>query len=92
MEEIVTKDDLRQFGLLLFDKIKIIIQEINFTHAESTHPEWIKTKVVRKMLDISAGSIQNLRVTQKVRYKKVLGSYYYNREDLKKLFSDESNP
>lgn len=92
MEEIVTKDDLRQFGLLLIDKIRVIIHETNFFNAESTPPEWIKTKGVRKMLDISAGSIQNLRVTQKVRYKKVLGSYYYNREDLQKLFSDESNP
>lgn len=26
MEEIVTKEDLRQFGLLLFDKIRVLIR------------------------------------------------------------------
>lgn len=91
MEEIVTKDDLRQFGLVLLDKIKIVIQENAFAQTKSPQPEWLKSKSVRKMLDISAGSVQNLRMTQKVRFKKVLGSYYYNKEDLEKLFSDAAN-
>lgn len=90
MEEIITKEDLRQFGLLLLDNMRSIIQEANYGKTELLQPEWLKSKAVRKMLDISAGSVQNLRVTEKVRYKKVLGSYYYNREDLLKLFSDES--
>ena len=89
MEEIVTKEDLRQFGLLLVDKIQTVIKEMNCTQKESFQPKWLKSKAVRKLLDISAGSVQNLRATQKVRFKKVLGSYYYNREDLEKLFRDE---
>ncbi|WP_348800106.1 DNA-binding protein [Flavobacterium adhaerens] len=89
MNEIVTKEDLRQFGLQLLDNVRIIIREINFERKDSIHPEWIKTKSVRKLLDISAGSVQTLRITQKVRFRKVLGSYYYNREDLEKLFKDE---
>jgi hypothetical protein len=92
MEEIVTKEDLRQFGLLLIDNMRTIIQGTNSSKKESSDPEWLKSKAVRKMLDISAGSVQNLRVIEKVRFKKVLGSYYYNKEDLQKLFSDESNP
>lgn len=89
MEEIVSKEDLRQFGILLLDNLRTIIQENNFEKKESIKPEWIKSKSVRKLLDISAGSVQNLRATQKVRFKKVLGSYYYNRQDLEKLFRDE---
>ena len=91
MSEIVTKEDLRQFGLLLIDEIQCVFKEMNGTHKESLEPEWLKSKTVRKLLDISAGSVQNLRTTQKVRFKKVLGSYYYNKEDLLKLFKDESN-
>lgn len=91
MEEIVTKEDLRQFGLQLLDKMRIIVQENACLDTEVLQSEWLKSKSVRKMLDISAGSVQNLRMTQKVRFKKVLGSYYYNREDLQKLFSDESS-
>lgn len=91
MEEIVTKEDLRQFGILLLDSVRTIIQENNREKNELVHPEWMKSKSVRKLLDISAGSVQNLRITHKVRFKKVLGSYYYNKEDLLKLFKDESS-
>lgn len=89
MEEIVTKDDLRQFGLQLLNNMRTIIQEINQDQIESLQPGWLKSKRVRKMLDISPGSVQNLRVGGKVRFKKVLGTYYYNSEDLQKLFNDE---
>lgn len=91
MDEIVTKEDLRQFGLLLLDKMRNIIQEATRVETEISQQEWLKSKAVRKLMDMSAGSVQNLRVAQKVRYKKVLGSYYYNKQDLQKLFSDESN-
>ena len=89
MEEIVTKDDLRQFGLQLLNNMRTITQEINQDQIESLQPGWLKSKRVRKMLDISPGSVQNLRVGGKVRFKKVLGTYYYNSEDLQKLFNDE---
>ena len=89
MEEIVTKEDLRQFGLLLLDKMRSIIKEANVDNNELLQPEWIKSKAVRKLLDISAASVQSLRVTQKVRCKKVMGSYYYNKTDLMKLFNHE---
>lgn len=89
MEEIITKEDLRQFGLQLLDKMRIIVQESTHVQTELEQPQWLKSKAVKKLLDISAGSVQNLRVTQKVRFKKVLGSYYYNNEDLQKLFNDE---
>jgi hypothetical protein len=89
MKEIITKEDLRQFGLLLLDNMRTIIRGSNNGITEVLQPEWLKSKAVRKLLDISAGSVQNLRVSQKVRFKKVLGSYYYNKEDLLKLFYDE---
>lgn len=90
MNEFVTKEDLRQFGLLLLDKIQAVFQDKNSATKDSLEPGWIKSKAVRKLLDISAGSVQNLRTSQKVRFKKVLGSYYYNKEDLQKLFDDET--
>lgn len=91
MEENITKEDLRQFGLLLIDKMQTVFEDLNRSEKESLDPEWLKSKAVRKLLDISAGSLQNLRTTQKIRFKKVLGSYYYNREDIQKLFSDEKD-
>jgi len=89
MEEGVTKEDLRQFGQLLLGTIRKMLDAVTATEQENVHPEWLKSRVVRKMLDISPGSLQNLRVTGKVRYKKVLGSYYYNKADLLQLFHDQ---
>ncbi|MGE8535187.1 MAG: helix-turn-helix domain-containing protein [Chryseobacterium sp.] len=49
---------------------------------------WMRSKSIRKKLNISAGTLQNLRITGKIRFKKILGSYYYNSEDLMHLFDD----
>jgi hypothetical protein len=89
MEDGVTKEDLRQFGMLLIGTIRKMIEGSKQTEKAEVDVEWLKARVVRKMLDISPGSLQNLRITGKVRFKKVLGSYYYNKEDLIQLFTDE---
>lgn len=89
MSDILTKDDLRQFGLLLINDIRKIVEGTETSEKDAIHPEWLKSRVVRKLMDMSPGSLQNLRVTGKVRFKKVLGSYYYNKEDLSNLFSED---
>lgn len=90
MGKAATKEDLRQFSLHLLDKIAILLKEPAQGKKQAADPEWLKTASVRKLLDISAASVQNLRISGKVRFKKVLGSYYYNREDLQNLFKDET--
>jgi len=90
MEEGVTKEDLRQFGLFLIGTIRKMIEAGN-DGKELIHPEWLKSRVVRKILDISPGSLQNLRITGKIRFKKVLGSYYYNRADLMSFFNEDQS-
>lgn len=88
MNDNITKDDLRQFGLLLVAQFKQIIENNQDKDNHDLNPEWIKSRVARKLLDMSAASLQNLRITGKVRFKKVLGSYYYNKSDLMNLFND----
>jgi hypothetical protein len=89
MNDMVTKEDLRQFGLELLCNIGTLMTQTRGVQDEIVDQEWIKSKQVRLLMNMSPGSIQNLRVTQKVRYKKILGSYYYNKLDLLKLFTDE---
>ncbi|MBE98481.1 DNA-binding protein [Flavobacterium coralii] len=89
MEDGVTKEDLRQFGMMLIGTIRKMIDGAKPKDQETIEVEWLKAKVVRKMLDISPGSLQNLRITGKVRFKKVLGSYYYNKSDLTQLFKED---
>lgn len=88
MENGITKEDLQQFGALLVDTVRKIIEGAKGDRKETTDPEWLKSRAVRKMLDISPGTLQNLRITGKVRSKKVMGSYYYSKEDLMHLFDE----
>ena len=89
MNDNINKDDLRQFGLLLVDQFKQIIKNNQNKDDDDLNPEWIKSRVVKKLMDMSAASLQNLRMTGKVRFKKILGSYYYNKSDLMNLFNDK---
>ncbi|HKO76270.1 MAG TPA: hypothetical protein VJU52_03585 [Flavobacterium sp.] len=88
MNDNITKDDLKQFGLLLVEQFKQIIENNKNKEEAGLNPEWLKSLVVRKLMNMSAASLQNLRITGKVRFKKVLGSYYYNKSDLMNLFND----
>lgn len=83
MSEQVTKDDLRQFS-------QIIINEIRNERKKEEQfiPDWLKSRVVKKILSISPASLQSLRATGKVRCRKILGSYYYSKTDLTNLFKD----
>lgn len=90
MNDNITKDDLRQFGLLLVEQFKQIMENNQNKEDDNSNPEWLKSRVVRKLMDMSAASLQNLRIKGKVRFKKVLGSYYYNKSDLMNLFNDEN--
>jgi len=89
MSDQVTKDDLRQFSLLIIDEVRKIVQAANEKKEETIHLDWLKSRTVKKMLDMSPASMQNLRITGKVRCKKVMGSYYYNKTDLLNLFGDK---
>jgi hypothetical protein len=83
MNEQVTKDDLRQFAQLIISEIKN-----NRKKQEEFTPDWLKSCVVKKSLSISSASLQSLRTTGKVRCRKILGSYYYSKDDLNNLFKD----
>lgn len=86
MDNNVTKDDLRQFGLLIVEQVRQLLPKGEKTENTVAEFEWLKGRAVRKLLDISAGTLQNLRISGKIRSRKILGSYYYNRSDLMKLF------
>lgn len=81
----ITKDDLRQLHLLLLADIKEILA-VNKSPEPNLAPEWIKSSKVRKLLDISPGTLQTLRISGKLSYRRIGGSYYYGKADLENLF------
>ncbi|MCL8537633.1 helix-turn-helix domain-containing protein [Chryseobacterium gallinarum] len=94
MEQIeqVTKDDLRQLRMVLMHDIEKLLEEkIKTVATHSTDEqsqEWLRSKAIRSILNVSPATLQNLRISGKIRFRKVMGSYYYNRKDIIKLFGD----
>lgn len=89
MKEYITKDDLNKFrNLLLQDLEKMIQKDMDITSSSNKNEknQWLRSKAVRNMLTISDASLRNLRITGKVKNKKIMGSYYYNKADLLNLF------
>lgn len=84
----VSKQDLEIFRLRIISDIERLLEAtINQPKEEF---DWLRSKAIRKMMDISPATLQNLRITKKIRHKKIMGSYYYNRIDLRNLFEDEN--
>ena len=82
--QIITKEDLEIFKLELFKEINDI-----FKDKSPVMNEWIKTKDVRKILGLSLGTLQNLRINGTLAYSKIGGLMFYRRSDIVKLL--ESN-
>ena len=69
--EIITKDDLNDFRLTLLNDLKEIIQ----SKPQQTK-QWLKSNEVRKLLNISPGTLQNLRINGTLTYTKIGGILY----------------
>ena len=80
--EIITKEDLDQFKIELFAELKKLAIGPSTEHADK---KWLKSAEVRKLLQISAGTLQNLRINGTISYTKVGSLLYYQQEDIIKL-------
>ena len=77
--QVVTKRDLLNFGNALLNEIKT-------TTAAAEQPvQWLKSSEVRKLLKISAGTLQNLRINGTLHFKRIGGIIYYKYDDIKKM-------
>ncbi len=78
LNEIVTKDDLILLEQKLLDEIKKIRKPAGVS-------KWLRSSEVRKMLSISPGTLQNLRINGTLPYTKISSIYYYNVEDINRI-------
>ena len=92
MDQNITKKDLLEFKALLIIELRDLLRRDELS-ADRKDEEfmWLRSKAIRNLLNISPATLQNLRVTSKIRFRKILGSYYYNKEDLMNLFAEEKN-
>lgn len=81
--QIITTDDLREFKIELLDEIRNIV----FEQKSATTKKWLKSVEVRKLLNISPGTLQTLRLNGTLPYTKIGGTNYYSLTDIEKLLS-----
>lgn len=80
---IITKEDLQQFKIELLEGIEILL------NGKTTEQKlWLRSSEVKKLLNISSGTLQNLRINGTLSYSKIGGSLYYNYKDIQKLLTD----
>ena len=75
---IITTEDLRDFKMELLDEFKQLLN----SQSGLTTKKWLKSPEVRKLLGISPGTLQNLRINGTLPYTKVGGVLYYDYKEI----------
>lgn len=81
--QIITTDDLREFKIELLEEITKLFED----KKETPTKKWLKSSEVRKILNMSPGTLQTLRVNGTLPSTKIGGTHYYNLSDIEKLLS-----
>ncbi|MCL1674304.1 helix-turn-helix domain-containing protein [Elizabethkingia meningoseptica] len=81
--EIITREDLNEFRTQLLEDLRELLHS-----KPAQHKKWLKSIEVRKLLNISSGTLQNLRINGTLSYTKVGGTMYYDHQDIDKLLND----
>jgi Helix-turn-helix domain len=84
--DVITKEDLQTFRIQLLNDIKELY---SMARNEKKLKPWLRSKEVRNILNISAGTLQNLRINGKIRATKIGNLNYYRKEDVEKLFDGD---
>jgi hypothetical protein len=85
--EIITKEDLQEFGKSLITQIRgILAQSIQ------EPKKWLKTYQVKNLLKISDNTLQTLRENGTIPFTRIGGILYYSSEDIDKVLSGEVKP
>ena len=79
MLEFITKSDLENF------KSDIIKEVADLINGKQENKKWLKSADVRKMLSISPGTLQNLRVSRVLPFTKIGGTVFYDYNDVMKV-------
>lgn len=80
---IITTDDLREFKMELLDDIKKLLAN----QSSGRLKKYLKSSEVMDMLQVSPGTLQNLRVNGTLPYTKVGGIIYYDAEELQSVMT-----
>lgn len=81
---LITTDDLREFKLELLKEIKTIINK----QGTQKLKKYLKSSEVMELLQVSPGTLQNLRINGTLPFTKVGGIIYYDAEEIQQVMED----
>ena len=79
--QLVTKKDL-------LNVVNVLLKELNSAKNEDKPAQWLKSSEVRKLLRISPGTLQNLRINGTLNFKRIGGIIYYKYEDIQNMLGE----
>lgn len=86
---IITLEDLQNFKKELLEEIKKLLGERSTGTLQPR--KWLKSHEVRRLLTISPGTLQHLRVNGTLPFTKIGGVIYYDNDDIQKMLNDHKD-
>ena len=78
--EVITREDLNEFRTLLLSDLNKLLNP-----KPQQQKQWLKSNEVRKLLNISPGTLQNLRINGTISYTKIGRILYYANSDIENV-------
>jgi hypothetical protein len=86
-DQLITVGDLVDFKAEMLAEITRLLKE----HGSPQFKKWLKSSEVRKMLGVSGGTLQAMRINGSLPYSKVGGLLFYPLQEIEKLMLANSS-
>ncbi len=86
--QLVTLADLEKFKDHMLEEFRRLLKP----GSPAQTKQWLKSREVRKLLDISPGKLHSLRANRQLGFMRIGGVIYYDREDIEKMFERFKTP
>ncbi|MCO5268968.1 MAG: helix-turn-helix domain-containing protein [Brumimicrobium sp.] len=83
--EIITQEDLENFRTELIVEIRELLTETQPKKVQEEEIRLLKSHQVQRMLGISPGTLQNLRINGTLPYSKIGGVIFYDKQEILKV-------
>ncbi|MGX5854408.1 helix-turn-helix domain-containing protein [Dyadobacter jiangsuensis] len=80
--QLVTVADLEKFKEQMLSEMRRLLTGGGTQHAK----QWLKSREVRKLLDVSPGKLHAMRVSRQLAFMRIGGVIYYDRVEIEKMF------
>ncbi|RYM35741.1 DNA-binding protein [Brumimicrobium glaciale] len=85
---IVTQEDLQELKDSILSSLESLKEELLTQSTSSPDPVLLKSHQVQRMLAISQGTLQNMRVNGIIPFSKVGGVIFYDKQDILNIIDD----